>query len=156
EEAGVRVFGGSAPEGARCQGHGVTPPGDVEAKIREAVARLIGPPGDVRNLRRLTAGATKSTWIFRAQIGNTEEPLVLQASRAASLAAGGGLALPRVAGRDDAGLLIAARESGIPVPRVRAVLTPDLGLGEGCIMDHVDGETIPRRILREAAFARLR
>ena len=47
----------------------MTQPGDMAAKIRDAVAHLIGPPGDVSELRRLTAGATKATWVFRAQIG---------------------------------------------------------------------------------------
>jgi aminoglycoside phosphotransferase (APT) family kinase protein len=36
------------------------------------------------------------------------------------------------------------------------VLGPDDELGEGFIMDFVEGETIPRRILRDEAYARLR
>jgi aminoglycoside phosphotransferase (APT) family kinase protein len=61
-----------------------------------------------------------------------------------------------VAARHDAALLIAAREAGVPAPPVRAVLTPEFGLGEGYLMDFVPGETIPRRILREACFTTLR
>ena len=59
-------------------------------------------------------------------------------------------------GKEDAAMLLAAGRAGVPVPPVRAVLTEDCGLGEGCITDFVPGETIARRILRESRFAPLR
>jgi aminoglycoside phosphotransferase (APT) family kinase protein len=132
----------------------VTEPGEIARKIRDAVARLIGPPGEIHDLRRLTAGATKATWTFQAQVGDAMMPLVLQTSNAVSQSTAG--ALPRVAARHDAVLLVAASEAGVPAPPVRAVLTPEFGLGEGYLMDFVPGETIPRRILREPCFAPLR
>jgi aminoglycoside phosphotransferase (APT) family kinase protein len=49
-----------------------------------------------------------------------------------------------------------AAEHGVPTPPVRAVLTPECGLGEGYITDFVAGETIARRLLREPEFAELR
>jgi aminoglycoside phosphotransferase (APT) family kinase protein len=42
------------------------------------------------------------------------------------------------------------------VPHVLYVLSPDDELGEGFIMDFVEGETIPRRILRDEPYARVR
>lgn len=128
---------------------------DVHAKLRAAVARLLGPPGDILELRRLTAGATKATWAFKAQVGDARLPLILQLSNGSSRS-GDEATLPLVAGRDDAALMIAAGEAGVPAPPVRAVLTEDCGLGEGYIMDYVSGETIARRILREPHFAPLR
>ena len=129
-------------------------PGKIAAKIGDAVARVIGPPGEVHELRRLTAGATKATWTFRSQVGDAMIPLVLQVSDARSQTTPH--TLPRVAPRHDAALIRAAAESGVPAPLVRAVLTPEFGLGEGYLMDFVAGETIPRRILREPRFAPLR
>lgn len=128
---------------------------DVAAKLRDAVARLLGPPGDILELRRLTAGATKATWAFKAQVGNASLPMVLQLSNGPSRS-GDDAALPLVAGREDAALMMAAAQAGVPAPPVRGVLTEECGLGQGYIMDYVAGETIARRILREPIFAPLR
>jgi aminoglycoside phosphotransferase (APT) family kinase protein len=139
-------------------------PADVAAKLRDAVARLIGPPGDIVEVRRLTAGATKATWAFTAQIGDARQALILQVSGSANqedVAADGAEKSPRgrlplLAGKNDAEIMQAAAEAGVPVPRVRAILTPECGLGEGYITDFVPGETIARRILREPRFSELR
>jgi aminoglycoside phosphotransferase (APT) family kinase protein len=128
---------------------------EIAAKLRDAVSRLLGPPGDVVELRRLTAGATKATWAFKAHVGNSTLPLILQLSNGSSRR-GDDATLPLVAGGNDAALMMAAAHAGVPAPPVRAVLTEDCGLGEGYIMDYVPGETIARRILRESQFARLR
>jgi aminoglycoside phosphotransferase (APT) family kinase protein len=42
------------------------------------------------------------------------------------------------------------------VPGVRAVLGPDDGLGRGFVMDRLPGETRPKRLLHEPAFAAAR
>src|SRR5207253_2903438 len=53
-------------------------------------------------------------------------------------------------------LLAAAHAAGVDVPRVRMLLAPDDALGAGFVMDRVDGETIPRKILRDEEFAKAR
>jgi aminoglycoside phosphotransferase (APT) family kinase protein len=130
---------------------------EFEGKVRAALARHLGA-GDIAGLKRLTGGATKQTWSFAATIEGLSQPLVLQLSNPrAALAPGDPLAaLPRVVGKDDAAMMLAARAAGVPAPAVRAVLTPEDGLGPGYIMDFVPGETIARRILREGGFAALR
>src|SRR5215467_7921974 len=120
---------------------------EVATKLREAVARLLGPPGDIFELRRLTAGATKATWAFTAQIGDTRQALVLQVSPAASASedpsrgcgppTASPVKLPTLAVKHDPAILLAAQKSQVPVPQVRAVLTEDCGMGEGCITNFV-------------------
>jgi aminoglycoside phosphotransferase (APT) family kinase protein len=56
----------------------------------------------------------------------------------------------------EARLLGLAAQAGVPVPRVRHVLAPEDGLGSGYLMQRLEGETIPRRILRDAAYAAVR
>ena len=141
-------------------------PAEIKARLQDAVARFLGPPGEILELRRLTAGATKGTWAFRAQIGDTQPALILQistvASRTESPAASSDTAkteliqLPMLGGKDDAAVMLAAVKAGVPAPPVRVVLTVDCGLGEGYITDFIPGETIARRILREVRFAALR
>ncbi len=137
----------------------MTPPADFTAKLHDAIVRHLGPPGDILDLRRLTAGATKATWSFSAEIGDTRQPLILQLSTSQSRNENPGAAprkLPTLSGQYDVALIQAAAKAGVPVPRVRVVLTPNCGLGEGCITDFVPGETIARRILREPRFVPLR
>ena len=49
-----------------------------------------------------------------------------------------------------------AYDAGVPSPRVLHVLQPQDELGTGFIMARVEGETIPRKILRDEQFARAR
>ncbi|HUN51004.1 MAG TPA: phosphotransferase family protein [Candidatus Sulfotelmatobacter sp.] len=129
---------------------------EFAGRLQRAVARLIGPPGTIGELRRLTGGATKSTWAFTADVGGRNLPLVMQLSSRRATAAGEPLAeLPRVTGKDDAALMQAAARAGVPTPPIRAVLTDQFERG-GYIMDFVPGETIARRLLREPAHAPLR
>lgn len=139
----------------------MNPSADIAAKLQEAVVRFLGSPGDIFDLRRLTAGATKATWAFTAQIGNTRQSLILQISTPGLRENADPTKVTpsrfwKLSGTDDAAMLLAAGNAGVPAPSVRAVLTPDCGLGEGCITDFVPGETIARRILREPRFAALR
>ncbi len=132
---------------------------DLTTRLQAAVARHLGAtPGEIAELTRLTGGATKVTYSFVAQVGGTTERLVLQIStpRAALSAEDALAALPRVIGKDDAAMMMSAAAAGVPTPRVRGVLTPEDGLGHGYIMAFVPGETIARRILREARFEALR
>src|SRR5215467_13169092 len=103
---------------------------EVATKLREAVARLLGPPGDIFDLRRLTAGATKATWAFTAQIGDIRQALILQTSPLLSRPRAVEAAheeLPVLNGRESTEALLAAGKAGVPVPTVRAVLGPDCG-----------------------------
>ncbi|HUH83350.1 MAG TPA: phosphotransferase family protein [Stellaceae bacterium] len=127
---------------------------NLAPRLQAAVRHHLGAPGEIGDLKRLTGGATKATWSFTAD----SIPLVLQlASPRPALTPGDPLAeLPRVVGAEDAAMMMAAAAAGVPAPAVRAVLTPEDGLGVGCIMDFVAGETIARRILREPQFEPLR
>ncbi len=50
-------------------------------------------------------------------------------------------------------MIAAAERNGVPVPSVRTLLEAGDDLGAGFFMDRVEGETIARRILRDAEFA---
>jgi aminoglycoside phosphotransferase (APT) family kinase protein len=114
-----------------------------------ALARVVAPvcgPGTVEGLRRLSGGASRETWTFEL---------------AAPDGARHGLVLRRDPGSHTGWserateymLLEATAAAGVPVPRVRVLLGPDDDLGHGFVMDRVDGETIPRRILRDDVYA---
>src|SRR5690606_3026671 len=94
--------------------------------------------------QRLTGGASRETLL--ATVGDTRR-LVLRIDR------GGGA--DRASLHLEAEMMAAAADSGVPVPRVHAV-GADAEIGDYMLMEHLEGETIARRILREAAFASAR
>jgi aminoglycoside phosphotransferase (APT) family kinase protein len=128
---------------------------DLAGRLEAAVRRHLGPPGEVRDLARLTGGATKLTWSFDAVVGGETLALILQQTPAEAL---GGLEprAYRVHGALEAALLAAARRAGVPAPHVRFALTPDDSLGEGTVTDRVDGETLGRKINTDPALAAVR
>jgi len=116
--------------------------GDALAPIVWTV--LADPQARVADLTRLSGGASRETWAFDAVDGSgTHHPLVLQRERAGGVAtADGGMAA-------EASLVRAAGERGVPVPEVVAAGDDD-GLGAPwMVAARLEGETIPRRILRD-------
>ncbi len=101
---------------------------------------------------RLSGGASQETWSF--DIVHPDGPIGAILRRAPQ---GYGAAPARAAGLAiEAALMQRAFAEGVPSPRVLHVLEADDGLGTGFIMARVEGETIPRKILRDARFARAR
>jgi len=117
-----------------------------------ALARVVLPacgPGTVEGLRRLSGGASRETWTFDlVASGGTRHGLVLRRDP--------GMHTGWSERATEYMLLEATAAAGVPVPRVRVLLGPDDDLGHGFVMDRVEGETIPRRILRDDLYARAR
>ncbi|GIH95598.1 phosphotransferase family protein [Planobispora siamensis] len=113
---------------------------------REAiVAEALGEGAAITASVRLPGGASRETWAIDAvdAAGAAHELILRLDSPGAAPGAGIGLA-------GEARLMRAAAASGVPVPAI-------LAAGEAHIlMTRVAGETIPRRILRDEAFAATR
>lgn len=105
----------------------------------------------IAGLQRLSAGATLQTWAFDAVGAGAPQPLILRRSP-------GGLrgaeSLPLA---DEAALLraLAAGSAALRpmLAEVLHVLDPGGPVGDGFVMRRVAGETIPRKIQRDASFA---
>ncbi len=125
---------------------------DPDALVR-ALAPALGATGTVEGLRRLSGGASRETWSFDIVTPDgTRHGLVLRRDPD-----GGSLGTATGADRStEYALLEAAGRAGVPVPRLRLLLTPEHHLGSGFVMDRVQGETIARRILRDDAYANAR
>jgi aminoglycoside phosphotransferase (APT) family kinase protein len=128
----------------------------LQRKLQAAVRRHLGAPGEVRALVRLTGGAMKTTWSFDAVVGDDTLPMILQQSSPERLAAGPAPALAGVHGAQEAALLQVAWRAGVPAPRVRIILEPQDGLGDGMVTERVTGETLGRKINADARFAAIR
>jgi aminoglycoside phosphotransferase (APT) family kinase protein len=124
--------------------------------IEEALSRSVrgwcpGATG-VAAAAKLSGGASQETWSFEIVHGAGNVRAILR--RAPK---GYGAAPTRAAGlAAEAQLMQLAFEAGVPSPRVLHVLQAGDDLGAGFVMQRVEGETIGRKILRDAQFAAAR
>jgi aminoglycoside phosphotransferase (APT) family kinase protein len=116
--------------------------------LAEALAAWAAPD-PIDGLTRLSGGASQETWAF-ARAGR---PFILRRAPGGGGAARSGQAIPLAT---EAALIAAAARQGAPVAPVEAVFDPGTAIGEAFLMGRVEGETIARKILRDAAFAQAR
>ncbi len=128
---------------------------DLDERLAAALGR--GLPGFVAlvSVRRLSGGASQET--YRVEIESTEGPRTLALRRAA----GGGAkersaAIPGPGLAGEARLMQVAREAGVPEPEVVLILDEADGLGEGFLMEWLEGETLGGKILKDPALAEVR
>ncbi|UCE84748.1 MAG: phosphotransferase family protein [Deltaproteobacteria bacterium] len=139
----------SAPEPPACLG-----PDEMCARIAAFAADALGTPRcSVRasGLRRMPGGSSRETWSLRLEIERAGgAPEVLDAVLRRDP--------PGRSGESDRGLefrvLRAAAEAGVPVPRVHFCCSDPEVIGTPFfVMDRIPGETLPRRLLRDEAYA---
>ncbi|HVC68877.1 MAG TPA: phosphotransferase family protein [Acidimicrobiales bacterium] len=118
---------------------------DLPEQLGAALAPVLGSAVVVEDLARAPGGASRETWIFTAKASDgTRHRLVLRRDPAGAPPSGLGL---------EGDLLRAAHRMGVPVPEVLVVGDADAVLGAGSlIMRFIEGETIPRKILRDESL----
>lgn len=125
---------------------------ELESKLAAVLARVVPGTSGVRNLRRLSGGATQETWFFEAVRGDTVTPLILRrAPRAFQGEERQAIGLPA-----EAVLIGLAHDSRVPVPKIEYVLQPSDDMGEGFIAQFIEGETLGGKIARDPKFAEAR
>jgi aminoglycoside phosphotransferase (APT) family kinase protein len=118
---------------------------DLRERLAAFCSQRLGHPVRIEELVRLSGGASREMWSFVVGDDTERRRLVLRRDPPGAPA--------RSDRANEVELLRRAAEAGVPVPRVVWTATAaELG-SPGFFMDHVDGETIARRILREDAYA---
>jgi aminoglycoside phosphotransferase (APT) family kinase protein len=105
--------------------------------LADSLAQALGGP--VRDLKRLSAGAHRETWSF---IAHDSRECVVQ-----RMPSGDGV---HAALDTEMAMLRAAAAAGVPVPEVLATVPG------GFVLDHVRGESLPQRIMRDDSYAAAR
>src|ERR1700736_1989129 len=124
----------------------------MEALLGRCIASWCSGATGIVGAIRLSGGASQETWSFDIVHPDGNIGAILR--RAPQ---GDGAAPARAAGLNaEAMLMRLAYDAGVPSPRVLHVLQPQDDLGTGFIMERVEGETIPRKILRDEQFAQAR
>jgi aminoglycoside phosphotransferase (APT) family kinase protein len=128
--------------------------GGADGSPDDDLARRLGTvlEGEVRDVRLISGGASRRTSGFDLVAADgTVRPLIIQQDRGKGIAGPG-----RV--RSEVALLGAAGAAGVPVPGVWDHGDDERdGLGPGwLVVDRLDGETIPRKILRDPEWTAAR
>jgi aminoglycoside phosphotransferase (APT) family kinase protein len=128
-----------------------------QAQLRQGLQglapRLHAQGGTVEALQRLSGGASQETWSFDLRVPDGGLlPLILRRAPAGAAARGAGHATLA----QQAALQSAAAKAGVPVPEVVLLLQAAHGVGEGYVMQRVEGETLGRRIVADARLAAAR
>jgi aminoglycoside phosphotransferase (APT) family kinase protein len=137
--------------------------GDKSAVITQGLTRVLGRhwPGDVTvtGLTRLTGGASSQTFAFDAMRANGERHKLILRRDPFADATGPPAAIEARYGPGWDGefqVLRSAAKGGVPVPPALVALEPADGIGQGFIMGFVAGETVARKILRDAEYVHAR
>jgi aminoglycoside phosphotransferase (APT) family kinase protein len=124
----------------------------IEAPLGRSVAAWCPGATGVVGAAKLSGGASQETWSFDIVHPDGNIGAILR--RAPQ---GYGAAPGRAAGlQAESKLMQLAYDAALPSPRVLHVLEPQEELGTGFVMARVEGETIPRKILRNEQFAKAR
>jgi len=121
----------------------------IESKLQRSIASWYPGATGVAGAAKLSGGASQETWSFDIVHPQGSVGAILRRSPK-----GYGAAPSRAAGLDaEAKLMQLAHDAGLPSPQVLHVLEEKDELGTGFIMRRIEGETIPRKILRDGQFA---
>ena len=120
-------------------------PTDLGARLGLALTEQWGRPVTVEDVRRLSGGASMETWAAVAvEDIDGRTPVILRRDRRGT---------PQSSRLEEARLLRLVHDAGVPVPRVLACGPADGVDTAYLVMEFHEGETIPRKILRDSAFA---
>ena len=127
---------------------------DFKAKLNAVLAVRLPSCEGLVSVERLSGGASQETYRIVARTDGGERPLALRRSAGGLRAEGPDIHYPGLP--TEAQLMRAARAAGVPAPEVLHVLEEADGLGEGFLMEWLDGETLGARIVRLPELAELR
>ena len=125
----------------------------LHTRLEALLARELAGFRALQGCQQLTAGASQET--YRVQVASDQGTRLFALRRCPVTLERD--AVPGQIGLDtEARLLQRAGQAGIPVPAVIHVLTAADELGQGYLMEWLEGETLGQRIVRSEALAQVR
>jgi aminoglycoside phosphotransferase (APT) family kinase protein len=126
---------------------------DFEVKLAAVLRRQIAGFQDLISAERLSGGASQETYRLLIRDASGERRLAMRR-------APGGIESIRAPGHPglhtEAMLMRFARDAGVPEPEVYAIFDAADGLGDGFVMQWLDGEALGARIVRSESLAEVR
>jgi aminoglycoside phosphotransferase (APT) family kinase protein len=126
---------------------------EFEEKLGRVIADRVPGCLSLISVDRLSGGASQETYRIIAKTKAGERMLAMRRTPGGEYVE----PLPQHPGLDVEALLMkSAREVGVPEPEVYYVLTREDGLGDGFVMEWLEGEALGARIVRSPEFEGIR
>ena len=125
---------------------------DIDEQLAAVIAARIDGCRGLISCERLSGGASLETYRIVVRTDAGERKLAMR--RAPGAAASEHGSSPGLA--TEATLIRAARAAGVPEPEILWVFGPEDCLGDGFIMEWLDGETLGARIVRDPSLDAIR
>ena len=130
-------------------------PLEFEEKLGVIVRREIEGCTGLAKVERLSGGASQETYRLTLTLADSERAVCMRRAPGGGVAADPEVRIaPGLA--TEALLMACARDVGVPEPEVFYVLQEADGLGEGFIMEWLDGETLGARIVKAPELESIR
>ena len=124
-----------------------------ETQLASVVVKNITGCTELLEVERLSGGASQETYRLKVVLNGMATPLAMRRTPGGEYVE----ALPSHPGLDVEALLMqSAKAVGVPEPEVYHVLTREDDLGDGFIMEWIEGEALGARITRDPQFASIR
>ncbi len=123
---------------------------EVAPALQDLLRRETGGDVAVDRVVALSGGAASLTFAVDTRRDGSAWPLIFQRAGAEEAAVGA------LAKSVQARLQVRARQAGLPVAAVVAVASPADGLGDGFVMERIEGESLAPRYLRLPDYAAAR
>jgi aminoglycoside phosphotransferase (APT) family kinase protein len=130
----------------------MTDPSEFEGQVARMLATHVPEAGKLLSVERLSGGASQET--YRIVSEGRQGPRKLALRRAVGGVGVGHGPGPGLA--TEALLMRAARDAGVPEPEVYHVLEASDGLGDGFLMEWLEGEALGAKIVRAPEFDAIR
>lgn len=127
---------------------------EFEKRLAGVLTREIDDVTELVSAERLSGGASQETYRLTVRGGDGERLLCLRRAAGGVHVEDETSIAPGLA--TEALLMRSARAAGVPEPEVHYVLQTEDGLGDGFIMQWLDGEALGARIARSPELAELR
>lgn len=123
---------------------------EIKIKLEAAFKRVEKGNVSISNVKRLTGGAAAATYRLDFTSAGQTQPLILRMAQEAEQF---GIGLDKAM---EGKVQSAAVAKGVVAAKILLFLNTEDGLGEGFVMECIEGETIPQKILREDRFQHAR
>jgi len=126
---------------------------EFHAKLAQVVTSRLADCDGLISVARLSGGASQETYRMEVDSGGETRTLAM---RRAVEGTYNDLTLSRPGLAGEAELMRQASAAGVPSPAIYYVLTREDDLGDGFIMEWIEGEALGARIVRQPEYATLR
>ncbi len=129
---------------------------DFDARLEAVLVREVAGCRGLASVERLSGGASQETYRITVETSSGRQRLCMRRAPGGVRAVAGEAHGTAPGLETEALLMRLARHAGVPEPEVYYVLQPDDGLGEGFLMEWLDGEALGARIARSPELAGIR